>query len=176
MPAGDYAELDDRDVAALITYLRSLPASDNDPGATAVGPIARVLYLMGKLPLLPAETVDHAPRLRRAPPAAVTPEYGQYVAQSCTGCHGVDFTGGLVVEPGKPASANLTPHASGLAGWTEADFLKVMHTGRRPDGRQLDPLMPWATYSRMQEVELRAVWTYLSALEPAPAASAAASP
>jgi mono/diheme cytochrome c family protein len=172
MPAGDYAELDDRDVAALITYMRSLPASDNDPGTTAVGPVGRVLYLLGKLPLLPAEAVDHAPRQRRAPPASVTPEFGQYVAQSCTGCHGVDFTGGLVVEPGKPPSANLTPHASGLAGWTEADFLRAMNTGRRPDGRTLDPLMPWATYSRMHDVELRALWTYLAALEPAPSAGA----
>ena len=168
MPAGDYAELDDRDVAALVTYLRGLPASDNDPGKTAVGPIARVLYMLGKFPLLPAETVDHAPRQRQAPPEAVSVDYGRYVAQSCTGCHGADFAGGLVVEPGKPASANLTPHATGLAGWTESDFLRVMHTGRRPDGRGLDPLMPWSTYSRMREVELRAIWTYLASLEPTP--------
>jgi mono/diheme cytochrome c family protein len=166
MPAGDYAELDDRDVAALITYMRSLPASDNDPGRTAVGPIARVLYMLGKLPLLPAEAVDHAPRTRQAPPAAVSVEFGRYVAQSCTGCHGADFRGGLVVEPGKPPSADITP--AGLAGWSESDFLRVMHTGRRPDGRELDRLMPWPTYSRMRDVELRAVWTYLASLEPAP--------
>ncbi|HJW44969.1 MAG TPA: cytochrome c [Lysobacter sp.] len=168
MPAGDYADLDDSDVAAIIAYMRSLPASANEPGQTAVRPIGRVLYTLGKLPVLPAEQVDHAPRPRQAPPVAVTVAYGKYVAQACTGCHGVNFAGGLLMEPGKPPSANLTPHANGLADWTEADFLRVMHTGRRPDGRQLDPMMPWPTYSRMQDVELRAVWAYLDSLEPVP--------
>jgi len=42
-----------------------------------------------------------------------------------------------------------------------------MRTGQRPDGRQLHPMMPWKSYSAMQDVELRAVWTYLQTLPPA---------
>lgn len=168
MPSGEFADFDDTDVSALITYMRALPASDNNPGTSVVRPVGRVLYLLGKLALLPAETIDHAPRKRQAPTEAITPAYGRYVAQSCTGCHGKDLSGGIAVIPGKPASANLTPHANGLAQWTEADFLRLMHTGRRPDGTSVDPLMPWPAYNNMDEVELRAVWAYLRSIDPAP--------
>jgi len=167
MPTGDYAGFDDRDVASIITYLRTLPAVDADPGRTQIRPLARVLYLFGKFPLTPAERVDHTPRERVAPPATVSVAYGHYVAQVCTGCHGPDFAGGYVLEPGTPPSANLTPHANGLQTWKEADFLHLMRTGQRPDGRQLHPMMPWKSYSAMQDVELRAVWTYLQTLPPA---------
>lgn len=168
MPAGDYADLDDADVGAMVAYLRSLPESGGDPGRSEVRPLGRVLYSLGKLPLFPAETLDHAPRQRQAPPVDVTPAYGRYVAQACTGCHGADFAGGFVVAPGKPASANLTRHADGLAEWTEADFLRVMKTGIRPDGDRVDPFMPWPAFSRMEEVELRATWAYLRTLPPTP--------
>ena len=167
MPSGEFADLDDADTAALIAYTRTLPPSDNEPGISVVRPLGRVLYTLGKLPLLPAETIDHSPRQRKAPPAAITPEYGRYVAQSCTGCHGADLAGGTVVVPGKPASANLTPHPNGLAQWSEDDFLRLMHTGRRPDGTSVDPLMPWPAYNNMHDVELRAVWVYLRSIDPA---------
>lgn len=161
MPSGEFADLDDHDVAAIIAYMRTLPASDNEPGTSVVRPMGRVLYTLGKLPLFPAETIDHSPRTRVAPPEGVTPEYGRYVAQSCTGCHGATFAGGIVVVPGKPASANLTPHDTGLGQWSEAEFLHLMHTGKRPDGSAVDPLMPWPVYDKMTETELRALWTYL---------------
>ncbi|MDR0182777.1 c-type cytochrome [Lysobacter arvi] len=167
MPTGDYNDLDDHDVASIVAYLRTLPAVDADPGRTHVRPLARVLYAFGKFPLVPAEHVDHTPRVRVAPPAKVSVAYGKYVAQVCTGCHGADFAGGHVLEPGTPASANLTPHANGLQAWNETDFLRLMRTGQRPDGRQLHRMMPWKSYSTMQDVELRAVWTYLRTLPPA---------
>lgn len=171
MPTGDYAGLDDHDVASIIAYLRTLPEVATDPGVTQVRPLGRVLYLLGKLPLVPAERVDHAPRTRKAPPAVADAAYGRYVAQVCTGCHRDDFSGGLVLEPGTPPSANLTPHASGLATWSEADFLRLMRTGQRPDGRELHRMMPWKSYSAMQDVELRAVWVYLATLPPRPSHS-----
>lgn len=168
MPSGEFANLDDTDVAALVAYMHSLPASDNQPGTSIVRPVGRVLYTLGKLPLFPAETIDHSPRVRRAPAAAITPEYGRYIAQSCTGCHGPDLAGGIVVVPGKPMSSNLTRHPNGLGKWSEGDFLHLMHTGRRPDGTAVDPLMPWAVYDHMDETELRAVWTYLGTVDPSP--------
>ena len=167
MPTGDYTDMDDHDVASILAYLRTLAAVDADPGLTQVRPLGRVLYLFGKLPLVPAERVDHTPRERRAPPALVSVAYGKYVARVCTGCHGGDFAGCFVLEPGTPPSANLTPHANGLQAWNEADFMRLMRTGQRPDGRHLHRMMPWKSYSAMQEVELRAVWTYLQSLPPA---------
>jgi len=88
MPTGDYDAMDDHDVASIVAYLRTLPTVDTDPGRTQVRPLARVLYMFGKFPLVPAERVDHAPRERVAPPATVSVAYGQYVAQVCTGFRG----------------------------------------------------------------------------------------
>jgi hypothetical protein len=43
MPSGEFANLDDADVGALVAYMRSLPPSDNDPGTSTVRPMGRVL-------------------------------------------------------------------------------------------------------------------------------------
>ena len=168
MPVGDYMDLDDADTAALIAYLRTLPPSDNDPGRTVVRPLGRVLNLFGKFPMTPADGIDHAPRPRVAPPVAATPEYGAYLAQVCTGCHLPDFTGGIVMVPGTPPTANLTPHPDALGGWSRDDFLRAMREGVRPDGRALDPMMPWREFGTMTDTELEALWAHFGTLPPAP--------
>jgi len=166
MPSGDYANLGDEDTAALVAYVQSLPASANDPGRLQVRPLSRVLYLFGKFPLLAAERIDHTPRARSAPAAAATAAYGAYLAQACTGCHGPDLAGQRIpgTPPDIPRAANLTPAANGLRDWTEADFLRLMHEGRKPDGKPVDKIMPWQSFGRMSDTELRAVWLYLRQL------------
>lgn len=168
MPVGDFRLLSDADTAALVAYLQSLPGSDNDPGETEIRPLGRVLAMFGRFDLVPAEGLDHAPRARTAPPAGPTADYGAYLAQVCTGCHGGDWAGQRVpgTPPELPPATNLTPHTQGLAGWTEADFLRAMREGRRPDGSPLDEFMPWRVYAAMTDVELRAIWAHLSALPP----------
>ena len=170
MPAGDFMNLSDADTAAIVRHLQALPGSDNDPGQSRLGPVGRVLYLFGKLNWLPAENMDHAPRPRMAPPAAATAEYGAYLAQVCTGCHGRDLAGQRVpgTPPEIPAARNLTSHANGLAAWTEADFLRAIREGKRPDGTPVNDFMPWRTYAAMTDDELRAIWLHLSALPPLP--------
>ena len=168
MPSGDYANLDDADTAALVAYVQSLPPSSNDPGSLEVRPLARVLYLFGQFPLTPAEHIDHAPRTRNAPVAAATAAYGEYLAHACTGCHGGDLAGQAIpgAPPGTPRAVNLTPDASGLRDWKEADFMRVMHEGKKPDGAALNPIMPWQSFGRMSDTELRAIWLHLRSLPP----------
>jgi cytochrome c553 len=170
MPAGDFKDISDADTAALVRHLQSLPHSDHHPGDTVIGPVGRVLHLFGKFDLASAERIDHAPRRRDAPQPGPTAEYGAYLAQVCTGCHGADWAGQRVpgTPPELPAASNLTPHANGLAGWTEADFIRVIREGRRPDGRELHGFMPWRTYAAMTDQELQAIWRHLASLPPAP--------
>jgi cytochrome c553 len=170
MPAGDFAQLSDADTAALVRHLQTLPPSDHHPGDTEIKPFGRVLYLLGKLDLVPAEHLDHTPRRRESPAQAATAAYGAYLAQVCTGCHGRDFAGQRVpgTPPELPPAANLTPHANGLAGWSEADFVRAIRAGQRPDGGELHPFMPWRVYAAMTDDELRAIWLHLSALPPLP--------
>lgn len=165
MPSHDYADLGDADTAALVAYMATLPASDHDPGALEVRPLGRVLHLLGRFPLLPAESIDHTPRTRDAPAAGETVAYGRYVAQVCTGCHGADFGGAPPMAAGAPPVANLTSAA--LGAWSDADFIRVLREGVRPDGRALHPMMPWKAFAPMTDTEMRAMWMYLRSLPPA---------
>ena len=166
MPSEDFHEMSDADASALIAYLQSLPPSGNDPGPLEVRPLGRLMWLFGKFPLLPAESLDHAPRARAAPALAATAEYGKYLAQGCTGCHGANWAGQHV--PGTPPdfkdAANLTPAA--LGAWTEADFFRAIREGKRPDGSAIDPFMPWKTFARMSDTELSALWAHFKSLPP----------
>lgn len=162
MPSQEFQGLTDGDVAALIAYLRSLPPVDRQPPANAVWPVGRALFAAGMIPVA-AEVIDHdVPRAQVQP--APTAEYGARISGVCTGCHGPGLSGGKA--PGEPAdwkpSANLTPdRATGLGTWSEADFIRAMRTGVRPDGTAIDPRMPWKAFGQMNDVELRALWAYL---------------
>ena len=168
MPSEDFAAMSDTDVAAIAAWLQSLPADGNDPGRSEVRPLGRVLYTLGKLPLLPAELIDHAPRARKAPAIAATAEYGQYIAEGCKGCHGARLSGQHVpgTPPDFPDSQNLTPAA--LGHWTAADFRRALREGKRPDGSAINTFMPWQAYSKMSDVEIDALWAYLQTLPPVP--------
>jgi len=166
MPTPDFVELSDADTAALIAHLQSLPESANNPGALEIRPLGRVMYALGKFPLLPAEDVDHSPRARVGPPRGSTAAYGAYLAKACIGCHGANLAGQHV--PGTPPSfkdaRNLTPAA--LGEWKEADFRRALREGKRPDGSDIDPFMPWKALSTMSDEEIGALWAYLQTLPP----------
>jgi cytochrome c553 len=169
MPSTDYATLSDADMGALIAYLRSVPAVDKPRGPVAPGPVAKALLATGRLRLA-AQEIEHA----RIKPSQVAPaanaEYGRYVAASCTGCHGVNLSGGKIAAgpPTWPPAANLTPHPDGrLAQWTEADFVRAMRTQRRPDGSEISPVKPKA-FGGLDDLELKALWAYLRTLPPKP--------
>jgi len=164
MPSPDYQNLSDADTAAIIAHIKSLPASANKPAALEIRPLGRVLYSLNKFPLLPAEAIDHSPRQRLAPAAAVTVEYGKYLAQTCTGCHGANFGGQHVpgTPPDFPSAANLTQGA--LKSWSQNDFKAALRTGKRPDGSAINPFMPWPSMSKMIDDEIAALWLYLSSL------------
>lgn len=172
MPARDYMRLSNDDVAALYAYLHSVPAQPDVQPQSGIGPIGWVLHLIGALPFADAVGIDHvrASRGDAAPPPDQLEAYGGYIAQVCAGCHGATFVGGPMPgqPPGVPPPANLTADASGLGGWSEADFQTAMRTGKRPDGSSLDDFMPWRSMGQMNDAELHALWVYLRSLPPQP--------
>jgi cytochrome c553 len=164
MPCIDNVRLSDDDLAVLITYLRTLPAVKAEHQPSELGPLGRVLFVAGELPYANAELIDHTQRPRIAPPAGPTAAYGHYLADMCIGCHGEGLSGGPIpgVPPEWPAAANLTPDPSGLGKFSEADFVKALRTGKRPDGRQINPdHMPWKTFALLSEDEVKALWLHL---------------
>jgi cytochrome c553 len=168
MPSDEYQNLSDEDVSAIIAYLRTLAPVDSTYPASKLGPLGRALFATGKLPLIPAARVDHAAAgVRTAPPAGPTREYGQYLVSvgGCRGCHGPNLVGGPSPEPGAPAAANITP-AGPIGQWTEADFVRALRTGTRPDGSKLKDFMPWRSMAQHTDDELHAIWLYLRTVPP----------
>jgi len=168
MPSDDYSHFSDADLGAIIGYVRSLPAVDNTLPPNELRALGRVLFATGQLPLQPADNIDHNAPRPSPPQAAPTPEYGKYLADSagCPSCHGPGLSGGKIPQapPNTVPAANLTP--SGLGNWSEADFIKALRTGIRPDGRVLNTFMPWPYYAQMTDDELRAIWRFLQAVPP----------
>jgi cytochrome c553 len=164
MPSQEFYPIGDRDLGALIAWIRARAIVDHEQPAPSVGPIGRALLLAGKVPLLPAELVDHQ-AARPVPPAiGISAEYGGYLAATCRGCHGAGFSGGTI--PGAPpemlAPRNITPDsATGIGRWTQADFAKALRTGVRPDGSQLKTDMPYAQFAVFTDDETAALWMYL---------------
>ena len=116
-----------------------------------------------------ARRIDHQ-HIESAPPPAPTKEYGRFVARLCSGCHGEHFSGGPI--PGAPSKLavplNLTPDASGLAGWTYDDFEHLIQTGTRKNGKALDPLMAVELLRNMDDTEKHALFAYLQSVPPRP--------
>src|SRR5262245_18128667 len=123
MPALELHELGDADLGDLIVYMQSLKSVEQSWPAPRVGPVGRMLLVFDKADIVPAEHIDHGAPHAPAPAMAATPEYGGYLASSCTGCHKSDFAGGPIPGEKGAVAANLTmDEATGLGRWSEADF------------------------------------------------------
>lgn len=163
MPSHEYAGMGDAEAGAIIAYLQSAQPVDQQNPAISVGPLLRAVYLAGQVALLPAEKIDHTAK-PAAPLVGVSVAYGRYLAAGCSGCHGTGYSGGPIpgAPPSFPPAANLTPDAAtGLGTWSEADFVRALREGVRPDGSAINPVMPWKNFSRMSDTELKALYMFL---------------
>ncbi len=171
MHSDAYQHLGERDLGALIAYVKSVPPVDREHPTTRAGALGRVMVALGlfdsgTMPLIAAEVVDHEAPLPRVPEPGVTAEYGGYLVSiaACHMCHGNDLTGGPPIEEGAPPGPSLVPY--GLPdGWTDTQFIETVRAGVNPGGRALDgEVMPWKVYGRMTDEELRAVRLYVASV------------
>jgi mono/diheme cytochrome c family protein len=170
MPVGDFDWLPDDDVKAIVSYARTMKPSDKpSAGATNVKTLGKILDHNNKIAFDIARRIDHD-KIESAPPPSPTPAYGKFIARLCTGCHGEHLSGGKI--PGAPAKMavplNLTPDATGLAGWTYQDFEKMLETGNRKNGTPLDKMMAVDSFREMDDTERHALFSYLQTLPPTP--------
>jgi mono/diheme cytochrome c family protein len=102
---------------------------------------------------------------------------GEYLAKAggCVGCHtearqdALPYAGGRALKTpfGTFYGPNITPHpAAGIGRWSEADFVRAMREGRRPDGAHYFPAFPYPSFTRIAEADLRDLWAYLRSLQP----------
>jgi len=168
MPYEFYRSISDEDLAAIIVYIRSIPAVRNAlPAPTnpaqVVAPNATPINV-------PIPVPDQSTPVKR----------GAYLVQigACQWCHtlrdanrqplpGLEFGGGdlITYAGGQVSSANLTPDPSGISYYDEERFVKTIRTGR-VGAREISPMMPWWYFAHMTDDDLKAIFAYLRTLKP----------
>lgn len=181
MPYYSFGNMSEQDADAIVAYLRTVPGVDHQ-----VEP-AQAPFMVEE----PATRVD----LERVPmPDEDSPDFdsamrGRYLAAQagvCLECHTPSnapgsaeprdldraFWGGQEFNfgPSPVFSRNLTPHATGLAGWTKADIVKALKEGVNPDDHMLCPPMPsgpMGAFAGLTDDDASDIAAYLLSLEPA---------
>lgn len=166
MPIGLYRGISDRDAAALVAYLRNVPAVRNEvPGSEYSFPLPPAYGPpVGRVPEVdPSDTLAYGAYLAgpaghcvecHSPPGPT----GAPDIQNALGAGGYEFHGpwGVSVSP------NITP--KGLAAWSDTEIKAAITKGVKRDGTRLMPPMGFAYYDTMREQDLDAIVAYLRTL------------
>lgn len=100
---------------------------------------------------------------------AAHPE-GEYVARvsDCIACHtaagGAPMAGGKAFPTplGDIYATNITPDKThGIGSYSYADFEKALRQGIAKDGHPLYPAMPYPSYAKLSDPDLRALYDYM---------------
>jgi mono/diheme cytochrome c family protein len=108
-------------------------------------------------------------------------EAGRYVAvaSDCIACHtapgGKAFAGGRAIASpiGDMYSTNITPDkTTGIGSYSLNDFDRAVRHGIRRDGATLYPAMPYPSYSKLSDQDVRALYAFfMHGVEPVNAAN-----
>ena len=94
---------------------------------------------------------------------------GEYVARlsDCVACHSVPgaapFAGGLEMATplGAIHATNITPDPqTGIGRYSLADFDRAVRHGVAPDSRRLYPAMPYPSYAKLSDDDVRALYAF----------------
>ena len=94
---------------------------------------------------------------------------GEYVARlsDCVACHSLPgkapFAGGLEMATplGSIHATNITPDRdTGIGHYSLADFDRAVRHGVAPGGRRLYPAMPYPSYAKLSDDDMRALYAF----------------
>ena len=170
MPVPTYNNMSDRDVQAIVAFLRTVKPVHHE--------IQEPKYHVPQQAMPPAKGLP-------APKASDKVAYGRYIVTALAHCfechtspdaHGVpDFehslgAGGFLITlgPGMTVmTANITPDPdTGIGKWSDADIRKAITEGVRPDGRHLSPPMPYPFFKNMTQRDINAVIAFIRTIPP----------
>ena len=165
MPTGFYEIMTERDLDAVVAYLRTLkPIKNKVPGPIYKMQVPRQVFPGGEKPYSEAMMRGKAKK-------------GFYLATiaHCMECHtplgarGRDFvgtlgTGGFELKGpwGVSVSRNITQSKSkGIGAWSDAEIKRAITQGLSKDGGKLKPPMAYHSYAKLTADDLDAVVAYL---------------
>ena len=159
MPPPGFYHMSDADLAAIIAYLRTLPAPQ--PAALPVssyGPLGRLGMMMGQFETA-VHYIDTTVARVGADSAYLTTRRGEYLVRMiCAECHGLGLTG----DPARPS-----PSLAGAAGYDLAAFTTLLRTGTPRLATTKLTLMAEVAKANLRKLtddEISAIHGYLSAL------------
>jgi len=178
MPYDAYRTMDERDVLAIIAYLRTLEPIENDV------PDHRLNFPLNLI----VNSIPREAELRtvnREDPV----EYGEYLSKlaGCTWCHTpINATQQLIPEQSLAGgheffmgrfvvrAANISPDPdSGIGNWSLEQFIAKFREYQGQAGRTIplgedgfNTLMPWTMYADMTDEDLGAIYAFLMQSEP----------
>lgn len=165
MPTSFYKIITDRDMDAIVAYLRTVkPVKNQVPEPVYKMQIPHQVFPGADKPYTEAMLSDKI-------------KNGFYLVTiaHCMECHtpfgakGKDFVGDLgkggMEFPGpwgKSVSANITPsNLKGLGAWTDEEIKRAITQGVSKDGHKLKPPMGYPFYARMKPEDVDAMVAYL---------------
>lgn len=177
-----FYDISDRDLTAIISYLRSAPPVKNERPASEWNFLGKAIHAFGLIKPMGDGIVPASPE------PDTTAAYGRYLAESvanCRGCHtqrdmmtgayvGTEYAGnqqfevmgdkGNIVKGKHLVTPNLTPdpETGRIALWPKEVFVMRMKAGEAIPGSP----MPWTAYKTMTDADLIAIYKYLHSLEP----------
>jgi hypothetical protein len=171
MPYQYYRHLCDRDLRAVIAYVRSLPASgEKQPETVLDFPVNLIVRTIPEAPdpwgCTEPGQADHGKYLTTiagCPECHTEQKDGQKIGKPFAGGWRFPLPGGAHVT-----SKNITPDKeTGIGNWTREQFVMMFRArgaegGAFPvpaGGRQT--IMPWSMYGGMTEADLGAIYDYL---------------
>jgi mono/diheme cytochrome c family protein len=158
MPSAMFSRLTDRETAALVGWIRTLPRAPGQTRGLSAGPIGRLLLVLGKFRPVPAVVADY----RAEAPIELGPEHRaarHLAATACSECHGPALMGGSAGPDEKAPDLRI------VAGYDPAQFKALLRTGRPPDGRNLGLMttVGKSDFSHLTDAEIEALYLYLKA-------------
>jgi mono/diheme cytochrome c family protein len=161
MPSNAFVHMTDAEVAAIVSYIRGLPAGGVDQTEWRPGWKGYWQLATGKFP--PGQTfMADAQRLAPRDMGPATAEGRHLVSVACSECHGADLTG----QKGGPPDLMIA------GAYDPGDFRRLMKTGVAAGGRELGMMSPTARkrFSHFTDEEVEAIRLYLVARANAPPA------
>lgn len=162
----------DEDLTAIISYIRSQKPVKNKVPRNNPNLLGNVVIAWMVKPVGPTGEVPAS--VKRDTSAA----YGKYLAMSvaeCNGCHTErDMSGGFIGQPfggggewiedgWNVTPPNLTPDStSRIFQWSQKNFIDRFRMGKLVKQSH----MPWNSFKRMDDDELKAIYNFLRSLPP----------
>ena len=174
LPFMPFQNMSDEDLTAVISYLRSTKPVRNEVPDHKWNVMGNFIKAWLLKPQGPTE------RIKEVVAEDTTEVYGRHLVMAvanCNECHtkrdgigafiGEPLAGGTVFEEeGKPTliSPNLTPdpETGRITNWSQQAFINRFRMGKMIKHSH----MPWESYGRMTDTELKAIYSYLRSLKP----------